>query len=210
MGKGNGSLRAQALNLGQEGFQRCALPARGEVEGLFLQPLLQAQDLAQAVVPAGAQARDVGVDRRARLAVGLAVSGVHAAVVEQVGHGRAVVRAGGNGRVVVGEEEQAIVAQGGKALAQRDEDLAVQKLDGAHLLLRVARVAALVRGLDVQGGKVVRLQGAQRRGDLAGVVGVDLARGALDRRVPEPRQLRDARNQRHRGDDVARVPVLYR
>ena len=62
-------MRAQALNLGQEGFQRCALPARGEVEGLFLQPLLQAQDLAQAVVPAGAQARDVGVDRRVRPAL---------------------------------------------------------------------------------------------------------------------------------------------
>lgn len=62
-------MRAQALNLGQERFQRCALPARGEVEGLFLQPLLQAQDLAQAVVPAGAQARDVGVDRRVRPAL---------------------------------------------------------------------------------------------------------------------------------------------
>ena len=60
------------------------------------------------------------------------------------------------------------------------DDVLVDLLDGLDLALDVGVVAGLVGGLDVHADQVARVQGRDGRGALAGVVGVQVAGGAVD------------------------------
>ena len=119
------------------------------------------------------------------------------------------MRAGADGRIVVGKEQDAVaLPHVVQSLQQGRKHLAVDQLNGAHLFLCVSRVAAFIGRFDVQRGKIILFEGIQRRLHLADIVGVDLARRTVHRRVLQSRQLRNARHQRHRRDRIAAVAVF--
>lgn len=88
--------------------------------------------------------------------VGKAQTRVFPAVIEQIRDGVGVVSPGGGEGFVVGENEQPVIrALFRQGLGQGPHHPAVQPLDGLEFAGEVPVVGALVRGLHVDGHKVL-------------------------------------------------------